>query len=164
MSSLKRVANGYVSGILEPVEIEDLFNELKHVNKRLVSDFDFLVKGFGAVEAVPILRKLAGSDFKAFVEGNYNNGTSTLSHLFKAVVCYLNGKIAYQSVHSLVSIEQARFESDEEVFTPVASINEPLFKDGERVEDFDLYRLIAGIGLIRTVQLFLLLGGRSVNV
>lgn len=166
MSELKRVANGYVSAKLEPAEIEDLFNELKHINKRLVEDFEFLVKGFGANEAVPVIRKIVGDDFKLFVEENYNKGASTLSHLFKGVVGYLNGKIAYQSIHSLISIEQSRFETYEadDVYAPVAHINEPLFKDGESIEDFDLYRLIAGIGLVRAVQLFLLLGGKSVNV
>lgn len=166
MPEFRRVANGYINNSLEDKEIGELFTQLKYINKQMTSDFEYALKGFGAVETIPVIRKLVGTSFKEFIEANYNSGHSTLSHLVRNIVSYLNGVAGYQNVTTLISVEKARFDYDDEdeTYNNINYVTGSLYKDGESLTDFDLYRLIAGIGLGQAVKFFLLLGGKSFNV
>jgi hypothetical protein len=167
MPEYRLINNGYVDASLSDQELSVLFRNLRMLRQDAYNDFEIVIKGYVAVETLRVAKRLTGNDFDQFLKLNFDNGNGPLANLVRDIVHYLNGKQGHQTVltsirmceHVLEASARARSATYQATYRHGSS--EPFLKDGYSVEDYDLYRLAAGIGPAAVGRIFLLLGGEN---
>lgn len=167
MPEYRLIKNGYVEASLSDQELASLFKNLRLLRTDSYNDFEIVVKGYVAVETLREAKRITGGNFAHFLELNFDGGRGPLASLVRDIVHYLNGKQGHLTVltairmqeHVLEASARARSATYQSGHRPGG--NEPFLKDGYRIEDYDLYRLAAGIGPAAVGRILLLLGGEN---
>lgn len=165
MPDYRLIQNGYVDASLSDQELNGLFRNLRLLRTDSYNDFEVVIKGYVAVETLNAARRLTGNDFGQFLELNFDAGRGPLANVIRDVMHYLNGKQGHQTILTGLRMEEHALESSAPARSAVYQsisrhgTSEPFLKDGYSVEDYDLYRLAAGIGPAAVGRFFLLLGG-----
>lgn len=165
MPEYRLISNGYVDASLSDQELTSLFKNLRYLRKDSYNDFELVIKGHVAEETLRDVRRLVGSSFEEWLKLNFDGGRGPLASLARDIVHYLNGKQHYSTVVSAVRIAEqtmmATAKTRQATYIPVrrSGTGEPFLKDGYTIQDYDLYRLAAGVGPAVLGRLFLLLGG-----
>lgn len=167
MPEYRLISNGYVDAGLSDQELTALFKNLRYLRKDSYNDFELVIKGHVAEETLRDARRLVGSSFEEWLKLNFDGGRGPLASVARDIVHYLNGKQHFSTVVSSIRIAEqimvSAAKSRQATYTPVRRPGggEPFLKDGYTIQDYDLYRLAAGIGPANLGRLFLLLGGDS---
>jgi len=167
MPDFRLAGNGYVNAALGDGELASLFRNLRLLRIDSYNDFEIVIKGYVAIETLRDIKLITGNDFAKFLEANYDGGRGPMAVLMKDIVHYLNGKQGVQSLLSQIRIQehtlQAVAKNRSATYGAVtrAGSSRPFIEQGYRLEDYDLYRLAAGLGPAALGRLFLLLGGEN---
>ena len=165
MPDYRLINNGYVDASLSDQDLNGLFRNLRLLRTDAYNDFELVVKGYVAIETLSAAKRLTGGNFAQFLEMNFDAGRGPLANLIRDIVHYLNGKQGHLTIitglrmeeHALEASARARSATYQSVSR--TGTTEPFLKDGYSVEDYDLYRLAAGIGPAAVGRILLLLGG-----
>lgn len=167
MPDYRLIKNGYVDASLSDQDLASLFRNIRLLRTDSYNDFEIVIKGYVAVETLREAKRLTGNNFAQFLELNFAGGRGPLANLVRDIVHYLNGKQGHQTVLTSIRMEEHALEAQARnrsaVYSPAHSpgAGEPFLKEGYRVEDYDLYRLAAGVGPAALGRIFLLLGGEN---
>ena len=165
MPDYRLIKNGYVDASLSDQELSGLFRNLRLLRTDAYNDFEIVIKGYVAVETLRAAKRLTGNDFAQFLELNFDAGRGPLANLIRDIMHYLNGKQGHQTILTSLRMEEHALEASARARSVVyqvthrAGTTAPFLKDGYSVEDYDLYRLAAGIGPAAVGRILLLLGG-----
>ena len=165
MPDYRLIDNGYVDSQIPDTELAAVFKRLKALIRDGMIDHELLMKGVLAIDALSLANRLTGRSFRGFVEVNYDEGRGPLAGLMRDVVNYLNGKTGHQVLLTSITIHHGKLRPTDYAMEGVyphhrkTATSEPLLKDGAVLLDYDLYRLMAGIGAVGVARLFLLVGG-----
>jgi hypothetical protein len=157
--------NGFFFDQVNDAEMATIFKNLAALRRDSLVDFNMVLKGHVPVEIIRLVRRLTGDTFSQWLRANADG---PLAGLVRDILNYLNGKIGHLSINTSISIHEERMKNlshyHDAVYTPTGregSSLDPLLKNGLKLFDFDLYRLLAGIGPIAVGRIFLLHGGES---
>lgn len=165
MPEYRLISNGYVDASLSDQELASLFKNLGYLRKDSYNDFELVIRGHVAQETLRDVNRLIGGSFEQWLRANYSNGAGPIASVVKDIIHYLNGKQSFSTVVSAIRILELTMSSTsrsrQATYTPVrrSGNGEPLLRDGYELCDYDLFRLMAGIGPANVGRLFLLLGG-----
>lgn len=167
MPDYRLIKNGYVEASLSDQDLSESFRNLRLLRQDSYNDFEIVIKGYVAVETLREAKRLTGNNFAQFLEINFDGGRGPLANLIRDIVHYLNGKQGHQTIltslrmeeHALEASARARSATYQTRHRP--GTTEPFLKDGYRLEDYDLYRLAAGVGPAAVGRILLLLGGEN---
>jgi hypothetical protein len=167
MPDFRLASNGYVNAALSDGDLASLFRNLRLLRIDSYNDFEIVMKGYVAIETLRDVNLITGGNFAKFLEANYDSGRGPMAVLAKDILHYLNGKVGVQSLLSQIRIQehtlQAAAKRRAATYGPIhrAGSSVPFIEKGYRLDDYDLYRLAAGIGPAALGRLFLLLGGEN---
>lgn len=167
MPDYRLIKNGCVDASLSDQDLAALFRNLRLLRTDSYNDFEIVVKGYVAVETLREVKRLTGNNFPQFLEANYDSGRGALAGLVRDILHYLNGKQGQNSVltslrmheHMLEAAGRSRAAAYTPTVRPGSGVS--MLNKGYVVEDYDLYRLTAGIGPAAVGRIFLLLGGET---
>lgn len=167
MPDFRMAANGYVNANLSDGDLTALFRNLRLLRTDSYNDFEIVIKGYVAIETLRDVNLITGGNFAKFLEVNFDNGRGPMAVLAKDILHYLNGKQGVLSLLSSIRIQEHTLEAAarrrEATYSPIHRSGSalPFIEKDYRLEDYDLYRLAAGIGPAALGRLFLLLGGEN---
>lgn len=166
MPDFRLVANGYVASSVDDGTLGSVCRGLEAIRKDALVDFALIFKGYTATDILRYANTLTGRAFDEFLKANFDNGRGPLSSLIRCAVHFLNGQCGHQSVLTAISIEENKLKSDHYIDSPKTrpGCAESLLKEGYTLSDYDLYRLMAGIGPTNVGRFMLLVGGREYYV
>lgn len=167
MPNYRLVANGYVDSALSDNDLNSLFKNLRYLRKDSYDDFEMIISGHVAVETLRIAKAIIGGSFKEWLEVNFNNGRGPLADIIREILYYLAGKQSFTTVVTATRIDENIMEASARqrrgsYSSSSASGHSDLFiKHGHTVQDYDLYRLMAGVGPGVVGRILLLIGGEA---
>jgi len=167
MPNFRQIANGFIHNAVSESELSTIFKELNLMRKETYTDYTLVSEGHVAVDTLQRVYRLAGPDFPAFLEANYDRGRGMLALLVKDIVLYLNGKLGHQTIITHLRMEErklaSRLRAGPAVYQSLKTVPNatPLLGDGETLGNNDLYRLMAGISPANVGRLLMLIGGEN---
>jgi len=167
MPDYRLVSNGYVAADLDEGEMVGIFRNLKLLKTDCNVDFGLVMKTHLAVEVLRDVNRLTGKSFQNWLAVNFEGGRGHIADVVRDVLHYLNGRIGHAQLQTSISVHENKLHSVARMkagsYSPSARVagNEVFLRQGEAVYDYDLYRLMAGIGPLAVGRLFLLVGGES---
>lgn len=167
MPNFRQVANGYVNASVDDGTLSTICRGLAAIRKDALVDFALIYEGYTSVDILQYAKTMTGNAFDEFLKANYADGRGPLSSLIRCIVHYLNDKCGHQSVLTAISIEENKLKADrlpDYLPKSVVGSKEPFLKDGYTLADYDLYRLMSGIGPTHLGRFLLLIGGRDYYV
>lgn len=165
MPEFRLVSNGYANAAIGDGEMGAIFKNLLCLKTDSFVDFELLAKGHVAIETIREVNRLTGGSFKEFLEVNFDSGKGPISALVRDIVHYLNGRCGHQTVMTSISIQENKLKNFNRsrygTYSPTIRTGtpEPFLASGDMVYDYDLYRLMSGIGAGHVGRILLLLGG-----
>ena len=171
MPDFRLVNNGYANAALGDGDLTSIFKNLKNLRTDAYVDFELVAKGHVAIETIRDVNQLTGGSFKDFLAMNFDSGKGPLADLVRDVVHFLNGRCGHTTVTTAVHIHENKLRSVARErkgnYSPSVRTGgggESFLQDGYNVYDYDLYRLLAGVGPAYVGRMFLLLGGDTYYV
>lgn len=169
MTAYRLGPNGFFNDEVSDAEMATIFKNLAALRRDSLVDFTLILKGYVPVEIIRLVRRLTGDTFSQWMRANADG---PLASLVRDILNYLNGKVGHLTINTAISIHEERMKTTphrhDAVYVPTnaagGSALDPLLKSGLELYDFDLYRLIAGMGPIAVARIFLLHGGESYYV
>ena len=167
MPDFRMAQNGYVNAALTDGDLQLLFRNLRLLRTDSYNDFEIVIKGYVAIETLRDVNLITGGSFAKFLEANFDSGRGPISTLAKDILHYLNGKQGVLSLLSAIRVQEHTLEAAakrrQATYGPIhrSGTGLPFIEKDYRLEDYDLYRLAAGIGPAVLGRLFLLLGGEN---
>lgn len=165
MTTFRMGPNGYYNDQVSDTEAPTLFRNLGALRRDAYQDFSVVMEGHAPIEIIRLARRLTGDNFAQWMRANADG---PLGSLVRDILNYLNGKIGHLSINTAISIQEERLKTTthyhDAVYVPTSrdgSTLDPLLKQGLKLYDFDLYRLLSGIGPINLGRIMLLLGGET---
>lgn len=164
MAKYKLGVNGYVSDQTNEAELSATFKNLALLRRDAYVDFSVLVEGRLAIETIRCARRLTGDNFREWMRVNADG---PLRALIRDMLNYVNGKVGHLTMNNSITMHEEILRGPrqtEALYVPSSREGSALdlqLKNGHALYDFDLYRLISGIGAINVARIFLLLGGAS---
>lgn len=165
MTDFRYAGNGYIGAQVSDSEASTLFRNLAALRRDSFNDFSVLMEGHLPIEAIRTAQVLTGGDF---VDWMRVNADSPLQGLVRDILNYLNGKVGHFTIKTSIKIHEERLRPGihyhEATYTPGARSESTLdgtLRNGARLFNFDLFRLMAGIGPVDVCRIFLLLGGAT---
>lgn len=165
MPNYRSVANGYVDSRLSDYDLSVLFKNLRYLRKDAYNDFSLIIEGHVAIETLRTAKAITGGSFKQWLEVNFDNGRGPLADIIREILYYLAGKQSYATVNTAVRINESLMESAAKQRSGtyasgnLTGSSDAFTKYGHLVEDYDLYRLMAGVGPSVVGRILLLIGG-----
>lgn len=166
MNKFRRVNHGFVLATTSCDVVKTQFKVLGLIKDSIDEDLSPKNKAAVTTDVLEVSRELVGGRFKEFVEVNYGGGRSPLANLMKSVVQYLNGRVGFRNLLSLINIEENKlgiFLSDNrELPNPSllkAGTPIPLLEGSDVLRNDDLFKLLEGIGPVNYARILLLLNG-----
>lgn len=165
MTTFRMGVNGYYNDQVTDTEAPTIFRNLVALRRDAAQDFSVVMEGHAPVEIIRLARRLTGDSFAQWVRANADGPLGTL---MRDILNFLNGKIGHLTVNTAITIQEERLKNashfHDAVYVPTSrdgSTLDPLLRQGLKLYDFDLYRLISGIGPVNLGRIFLLLGGEN---
>lgn len=165
MTDFRFVGNGYVNAQVSDSEASGLFRNLAALRRDSFTDFSVIMEGHLPIEIIRIANRLSDADF---VDWMRVNADGPLSGLVRDILNYLNGKVGHFTIKTSINIHEERLRPGtrlhDATYTPGTRSESSMdgnLRNGDRLFNFDLFRLMAGIGPVDVGRIFLLLGGAS---
>lgn len=156
-------ANGFFNDQVSDAEMVTICKNLQMLRRDSLVDYTTVLQGHVAIEIIRLVRRLTGDDFAQWMRVNADG---PLAGLVRDTLNYINGKIGHLSMKTSVTMHEERLRNVNRehlaTYTPLGregSSLDPMLKNGLSLFNFDLYRLLSGIGPVEVGRMFLLLGG-----
>lgn len=164
MATFKLGVNGYVNSQISEAELGAILKNLQLLRRDSYVNFAVVADGRLAIEAIRCARRLTGDSFREWMRVNADG---PLRSLVRDILNYVNGKVGHLTMNSSITMHEEILRNNahrqvEALYVPTdreGSAIDTHLKNGRSLYDFDLYRLMAGLGPINVVRIFLLLGG-----
>ena len=168
MTAFRMGPNGYFNDQVSDAETPTVFRNLAALRRDSMQDFTVVMEGHMPIEVIRLARRLTGDNFAQWMRVNADG---PLRELVRTILNFLNGKLGHLSVNTAISMHEERMKNmshfHDAVYVPTnrdGSSLDVLLRQGLKLFDFDLYRLLEGIGPVQVGRIFLLLGGETYYV
>jgi hypothetical protein len=166
MAKFKLGVNGYVTDQSSEAELTAIFRNLALLRRDSCVDFSVVADGRMAIETLRCARRLTGNNFREWMRVNADG---PLKVLIRDLLNYINGKVGHLTMNSSITMHEEMLRNNahrqnEALYVPSdreGSAIDIHLKNGRNLFDFDLYRLMSGMGAVNVARIFLLLGGAS---
>ncbi len=170
MANFRQVKNGFVNYDVGDGDLMTIMRNLKQFIWSGYSDYNIRLNPLIITDILKQTRLLVGQDFRAFLMANYNRGIGTQAGLVREVVNYLSGQVGYRSVNTAIVIEENKIKSYDKFENWGAKTISANHMDTvglsqlDKVNDYDFYRLCAGLSPELLARMFLVIGGENIDV
>lgn len=170
MVNFRQVKNGFINYELGDGDFVTIRRNLKQFIHSGYQDYHIRLNPLIIKDILKQTRLLVGSDFRAFLMANYNRGIGPQAALVREIVNFLSGDLGHRSVSTAITIEENKiksydkFDNWESKTISANHMDATGLANLDKINDFDFYRLCAGLSPELVARMFLVIGGENIDV